>query len=218
MNVSKTIRILIADDHPIVRDALKNLVTNNNMIVVGEVENGIELLESLNMLKCDLLMLDMSMPGEPVGPELIREIIARSDNSPPILVFSMSNDRGTAAAALRAGASGYITKDSEPNLILEAIHKVVENGKFVCPTIAEQILFGNESDLDDASPQKMLSPREYQIFLMLIAGKSMEEIAAELCISRQTVGTHKMRLMRKLNLQNNIDIVRYAINHGLISS
>lgn len=211
------IRVIIADDHPIVRDALKNLIIDNNMSVVAEAENSSEVLICLDKNKCDLLILDMSMPGNKKGVELIKEIASDRKKSPPILVFSMSNDGKTALAALRAGASGYLTKDSEPGQILEAIQKVVMDGKFVSPAIAEQIMFGQEKEEPGESPNKLLSPREYQIFLMLVDGKSIDAIAEDLFISRQTVGTHKMRLMQKLGLKSNVDIVRYAVKHGLVS-
>ena len=211
------IRIVIADDHPIVRDALRNLIVGNHMMVVGEAENGAEVLACLDKMECDLLILDMSMPGHPIGPELVKMIIAKEKNAPPILIFSMSNDGRIALSALQAGASGYITKDTDPTHIMEAIHKVVAGSKYICPTIAEQILLGQEKESSGQPPHKALTRREYQIFLLLLDGKSMEEIASELCISRQTVGTHKMRLMHKLGLQGNVDIVRYAVRHGLIS-
>ena len=210
------IQIILADDHPIVRDALKQLLVDREMVVVAEAENGSEVLKLLDQTVCDLLILDMAMPGNPVGPELIEAIVSGRQNPPPILVFSMADDSRTASDALQAGASGYLTKDSDPMQILQAIQKVAEHGKYISPSIAEKILFGQQKMGGDSPPQEILSKREYQIFLMLMDGKAMEVIASELCISRQTVGTHKTRLMRKLGLQSNIDIVRYAINHGVI--
>jgi DNA-binding NarL/FixJ family response regulator len=208
---------MIADDHPIVRDALKQLLADQDIAIVAEAESGSEVLELLDKVECDLLILDMAMPGNPVGPELVEAIVSGREDPPPILVFSMSNDGRTASDALQAGASGYLTKDSEPTLILEAINKVAAHGKYISPAIAEKILFGQKSAFSDVPPHEQLSRREYQIFEMLLEGKSMETIASELCIARQTVGTHKARLMRKLGLKNNMDIVRYAINHGVIS-
>jgi DNA-binding NarL/FixJ family response regulator len=213
----KPVRIIIADDHPIVREALKNLLAGRNMVVVAEAESGAEVLELLDRTGCDLLILDMTMPGYPAGAELIASIVSKRNSPPPVLVFSMSDDGWTASDALQAGASGYITKDSEPTLILKAIQKVAENGKYISPAVAEKILFGKKREDSGPPPHTQLSKREYEIFLMLLDGKSMDAIASELFISRQTVGTHKTRLMRKLGLQSNIDIVRYAINHDLIS-
>lgn len=214
---NKTVRIMVADDHPIVRDALKHLFAGRNIDVVAEAENGTEVLELLGRTECNLLILDMTMPGHPVGPELIEAIVSGRPNPPPVLVFSMSDEPRLASDALQAGASGYITKDSELTVILAAIEKVAARGKYISPSMAEKILFGVKPESSDPPPHKLLSQREYQIFLMLLDGKSMDAIATELCISRQTVGTHKTRLMRKLGLQSNIDIVRYAINHGLMS-
>ncbi|WP_409524118.1 response regulator transcription factor [Nitrincola sp. MINF-07-Sa-05] len=210
------IRIILADDHPIVRDALKNILAGHNLVVVAEAESGSEAIELLENTECDLLILDLMMPGHPIGPELI-EMIASGSNPPPVLVFSMSDDERTASDALQAGASGYLTKDSEPTVILDAVLKVAAKGKYISPVIAEKILFGERKMPSSEPLHKQLSRREYQIFLMLLDGKTMDTIASELSISRQTVGTHKMRLMHKLDLQNNIDIVRYAINHGLMS-
>lgn len=207
---------MIADDHPIVRDALKNILVGHNLLVVAEAESGPDTLEMLKHTECDLLLLDMGMPGYPVGPELIKAIV-QGENPPPILVFSMSDDGQLASEALQMGASGYLTKDSDPDVILEAIAKVAAKGKYISTLVAEKILFGDKKTLTADPPHTKLSRREHQIFLMLLDGKSMDSIATELCISRQTVGTHKMRLMQKLQVENNIDIVRYAINHGLMS-
>lgn len=213
---SSALKIIIADDHPIVRDALKNILVGHDLQVVAEAESGPEILAILEEVECDLLILDLVMPGHPVGPELIEKIVKRH-NPPPVLVFSMSDDEGTASDVLQVGASGYLTKDSEPTVILEAILKVAAKGKYISPVVAEKILFGEKKRSNREPPHKQLSRREYQIFLMLLDGKPMDTIAIELSISRQTVGTHKMRLMQKLGLQNNIDIVRYAINHGLMA-
>lgn len=214
---NNSIRLILADDHPIVRDALKNLIKGNNMTVAAEAENGADLLGLLDETECDLLILDMSMPGHPVGAELVQAISGRGSHSPPVLVFSMSNDARMASAVLQAGASGYITKDSEPAQILEAMHKVVGGGKYISPELAEQILFHQGTESVGQSPHKILSRREYQIFLMLLDGKPLDAVASDLNISRQTVGTHKTRLMQKLGLETNVDFVRYALRHGLIT-
>ncbi len=213
---SKSIRILIADDHPIVRDALKNLLAGNDLYTITEAECGDCVLKLLESATYDLLILDMSMPGQLSGPELIQTIIGERHSPPPILVFSMSDEYRLVSDALQAGASGYITKDNDPTMILTAIQKVAARGKYVSPKVAEKMLF-NYLPKTDSAPQKLLSRREYQVFLKLLDGKPVDQIASELFISRQTVGTHKSRLMSKLGLNNNIDVIRYAIRHGLIS-
>lgn len=212
---SSPIRVMIADDHPIVREAMKSILANCDILVVAEAKSGPETLEILERIDCDLLILDMAMPGSPVGPDLI-ETITQGRNPPPILVFSMSDDERTASAALQMGASGYLTKSSAPHILLDAVQKIAAKGKYVCPDVAEKILFGGNQQSAHEPPHKQLSNREHQIFLMILDGKSMDTIASELSISRQTVGTHKMRLMHKLGLQNTVDIVRYAIHHGLM--
>lgn len=215
MNERNT-RILIADDHPIVRDALKNLLAGRDLYTITEAESGVGVLKLLDIATYALLILDMSMPGRLSGPELIQAIIGGWKNPPPILVFSMSDEPRLASDALQAGASGYITKDCDPTMILAAIEKVVAGGKYISPQVAEKILFSNPSKTDPP-PQERLSRREYEVFLKLLEGKSVDQIATELFISRQTVGTHKSRLMSKLGLNNNIDVIRYAIRHGLVS-
>lgn len=216
-NDNKSIRLIIADDHPIIRYALKNLFKDNNIVVAAEAKNCNELIELLEETKFDLLIINMSMPGHLAGPALVQTIIGKCKNLPPILVFSLSNDVRFASAVLRAGASGYLTKNSEPSQFLEAINKIMVGGKYVCPMMAEKILFNPVNQAEVLPPQKILTRREYQIFLKLLDGKSIDAVASELCISRQTVGTHKTRLMKKLELQSYVDMIRYAWYHGLLA-
>ena len=212
---NEPVKVLIADDHPIVRNALKSLLIGCNMSIAAEAECGAEVLELLDTTISDLLILDMSMPGKPNGPALIEAIISGRQHTPPILVFSMSDEARLVSGALQAGASGYITKDSDPALVLSAIEKVLSGGKYVSPQLAEKVLFRQQRS--DPDPKELLSKREYQVFLKLLEGKSVEKIAEELFISRQTVGTHKSRMMSKLGLCNNVEIVCYGIRHGLVS-
>ena len=220
-NDNKSIRLIIADDHPIIRYALKNLIKDNNkdnnMVVVAEAKNCNELINLLEETIFDLLIINISIPGYLAGPALVKTIIGKWKNHPPILVFSLSNDTRVASAILRAGASGYLTKNSEPSQFLEAINQIMVGGKYVCPVIAEKILFNPAKEAEILPPQKILTRREYQIFLKLLDGKSIDTVASELCISRQTVGTHKTRLMKKLELQSNVDMIRYAWYHGLFA-
>lgn len=210
-------RLIIADDHAIVRYALKGLVESNNMEVAAEAKNANELIELLDTVKCDLLVINISISGYNAVPALLQTIINKIKHHTPVLVMSLSNDIRIASSVLQTGASGYITISSEPMEFIEAINKVAFGGKYICPKIAEKILFHPEKFGSGFPPEKLLSRREYQIFLMLLEGKPIDSIASELSISRQTVGTHKTRLMRKLGIQNNVDIVRYAMQHGLLA-
>jgi DNA-binding NarL/FixJ family response regulator len=213
---NKNIRIIIADEHPIVRFALKHIIKDHNMVVVAEAENGDDLLALIDGTECDVVILDITISGHPVATELVRTISARK-KSPQVLIFSPPGNARLASDMLQSGASGYVTRDSEPAQILNAIHKVVTGSKYISPALAEQILFHQEKASKERPPHEILTRREYQIYLMLLDGKAIEEIASELCISRQTVGTHKTRLMQKLGLQNCIDMVRYALNHNQLS-
>lgn len=209
------IRLLIADDHAIVRSGLKQVFAQaTDLAVVGEAVNGAEVLESLRQQLPDLLLLDINMPGLS-GPDLIARIKAHWAKL-PILVLSMHNEAQVAARVLKAGANGYVTKDSEMDVLLGAIRRVAGGGKFIAPELAEKLVF----DLSlggDALPHSALSDRELEIFHLLAAGRGVNEIAEQLCISNKTVSTHKTRLMEKLNVESTAELVRYALQHGLIS-
>jgi DNA-binding NarL/FixJ family response regulator len=207
------IRILFAEDHAIVRNGLKQIFSDEPEItVVGEASNGTELLELARQLKFDLLMMDLTMPGVS-GPELIKRLLA--DNpATRILVLSMSNESQTVRRALRAGATGYVTKDSDQATLLTAIRKVAAGSKFIDPVLVEAMVFDNRSK--DEPPHAVLSDREMQILQMLASGQTPGEIAKALFLSAKTVSTHKAHLMQKLGIDNNSDLVRYAIKHGLV--
>lgn len=207
------IRLMIADDHAIVREGLKQLFAlYPDVAVAGVATSGAELLEVLRKTDIDLLLLDMTMPGIH-GAELIKRI--RAENSAlPVLVLSMHNEPQIARNALKAGASGYVTKDCDPDILLEAVRKVAAGGRFIDPGLAEAMAFDSGYSSRDA-PQDILSDREFQILRLLVKGKSVNEIADDLVISNKTVSTHKARLMQKLNLQNNAELVRYGVEHKL---
>jgi len=207
------IRIMIADDHAIVRGGIKQvLALASDIELVGEATNGAEVLHQVRNGEFDLLLLDMNMPGIN-GVDLIGRVkLCRAEL--PILVFTMHNDAQLAMRALKAGASGFITKDSDPERLLAAIRKVSAGGKYVDPVVAEQIALDVTSTKLQL-PHVSLSDRELEVFRMLVAGNGINEIAAKLCISHKTVSTHKTRLMEKMNLNNIADMVRYAVQYGL---
>jgi len=207
------IRLLIADDHAIVRGGLKQIIAlAPDIELAGEAANGVEVMQHLRGGVFDLLLLDMNMPG--VSGVALIERIRLFWTVLPILVFTMHNEIQVATRALKAGASGFITKDSDPEKLLAAIRKVSAGGKYIDPAVAEQIVFDATSiNLD--LPHTLLSERELEVFRLLVAGKSVNEIADQLCISNKTSSTHKVNLMAKMNFDNVADLVRYAMQHGL---
>lgn len=207
-----TIRILIAEDHAIVRSGLRQiLATTTDLVVAGEATQGGEVLEQARAGELDLVLLDMAMRG-PSGVELIRRLRAERPQL-PILVLSMYNEGAIVSRALKAGAAGYVTKDSEPEVLLAAIRKVAGGGRFIDPALVETVVF---AELDgDRTPQETLSDRELQVLQLIAAGNALGDIAQQLHVSPKTISTHKMRLMQKLRIDNNADLIRYAVRHGL---
>ena len=208
------IRILIADDHAIVRSGLKQIIaTTEDIVVAGEAAQGAEVIEKLRSCHVDLLLLDMTMPGIS-GVDLIRRV--RTEHPVlPVLVLSIHNEAQVVARAVRAGATGYVTKDSDPDILLAAIRKLAGGGRFMDPKLVDVMVFDTHSI--DAAPHKILSDREFQVLHLLAAGKSINAIADVLVLSAKTISTHKMRLMQKLGIENNAELIRYAIKHGLTS-
>lgn len=208
------IRIMIADDHAIVRGGIKQvLALASDIELGGEATNGAEVLHQVRDGEFDLLLLDMNMPGIS-GVDLIGRVkLCRA--TLPILVFTMHNDAQLAMRALKAGASGFISKDSDPERLLAAIRKVSAGGKYLDPLLAEQIALDVTSTKLQL-PHALLSDRELEIFHLLVLGKGVNEIAEKLCISHKTVSTHKTRLMEKMSLNSIADLVRYAVQYGLV--
>ncbi|SDI69864.1 two component transcriptional regulator, LuxR family [Paraburkholderia steynii] len=208
------ITILIADDHAIVRSGLKRIIaTATDMVVGAEASHGAAVFDKLRTCAVDLLLLDMTMPGIS-GIDLIRRVRAERP-SLPILVLSFHEEAQVASRALRAGATGYLTKDSEPDVLLAAIRKLVDGGRFIDPKLVDSMVF--ETDRSDLPPHEVLSNREFQVLQMMAAGNSINEIADTCALNAKTISTHKMRLMQKLGLVNNAEVIRYAIRHGLIA-
>lgn len=206
------IKILIADDHAIVRGGLKQIIaTTADIVVSGEAAQGSEVVDKLRTCDIDLLLLDMTMPGIS-GVDLIRRVRAEQP-ALPVLVLSIHNEAQVVSRALRAGATGYVTKDSDPEVLLAAIRKLAAGGRFIDPKLVDAIIF--ETHSGDSPPHEILSDREFQVLQMLAGGKSINDIAETLALSAKTISTHKMRLMQKLGLGNNAELIRYAIRHGL---
>ncbi|MEW5788541.1 MAG: response regulator transcription factor [Pseudomonadota bacterium] len=208
------IRLLIADDHTLMREGLKQLFAMiGDIQLAGEAVNGAQALKRLEQGGVDLLLLDMSMPGLS-GHELILRI-RQSHPRLPILVLSMHNEARIADQALRAGANGYYTKDGDPDTLIQAIRTIAGGGRFLDPNLS-QILAMDFTREEERPRHERLSPREWQIFMQLAQGRGVNDIADELAISNKTVSTHKSRLMDKMAFANNAELVRYALVHGLV--
>ena len=208
------IRVLIADDHTIMREGLKQLlVAAGDLDVVGEARDGHEVLQQVRALAFDVLLLDMSMPGKS-GMDLIKQVKAEKPRL-RILVLSMHQEHQYAVRAIKAGASGYLTKESASTLLVSAIRKVAGGGAFISAEVAEQLALCAMPH-SDGPPHTTLSDREYQIFRLLVSGKTVTDIATQLNLSDKTVSTHKARLLEKLNVGNQTELVHYALRHRLI--
>ena len=207
------IRIVIADDHAIVREGLKRIVTGApGLEVVDEAADGTEVMQRVREREFDVLVLDLSMPGRS-GMELIKLAKAEKPGL-RILVLSMHQELQYAVRAIKSGASGYLTKESAPALLVQAIQKVAGGGAFISAEVAEQLALGAMPGVR-AQPHESLSDREFEVFKLLVAGLSVTAIASQLKLSAKTVSTHKTNLLQKMGLANQSDLVRYAIKHGL---
>ena len=208
------IRVLVAEDHTIVREGIKQLIgMARDLEVAGEACNGEQLIEVLRRTPCDVVLLDISMPGVN-GLEAIPRIRALNE-APAILVLSMHDEAQMAARALKAGAAGYATKDSDPALLITAIRKVAGGGRYIDPALADRMVF--EVGLTDSRPpHAQLFEREFSVFERLVRGEGVNDIALHLAISNKTVSTHKARLMQKLGAHSMADLVRYAMEHRLV--
>ncbi|MDF3935483.1 response regulator [Pseudomonas citronellolis] len=208
------IRVLVAEDHTIVREGIKQLIgMAKDLQVVGEATNGEQLLETLRQVPCEVVLLDISMPGMN-GLEAIPRIRALND-APAILMLSMHDEVQMAARALKIGAAGYATKDSDPALLLTAIRKVASGGRYIDPELADRMVF--EVGLTDSRPSHaLLSEREFSVFERLVKGEGVNEIAQHLAVSSKTISTHKARLMQKLGANSVADLVKYAVEHKLV--
>ena len=210
----KKIEILIADDHAIIRDGLKQIFTDtDDIIVAGEAGNGHETLAKVRLREWDVLLLDMTMPGKN-GLDLIRQIKSEKP-ALPILVLSMHGEEQYALRALRAGASGYLTKESDSELLIAVIRKVAGGGVYVSAELAEQMA-RERMPKSEQPPHTLLSEREYQVFLMIVAGQGLTQIADLLSLSVKTVSTHKTRILQKMSMTNQAELVCYAITHKLV--
>ncbi len=206
--------VVIADDHPLVRQGLKQLLGSEpDMQVVGEARNAEETLEITRDIEWDVLILDYTMPDRN-GLAVLKEV-KRAYPRRPVLILSMHPEDAIAISVLRAGAAGYINKESASEELPLAIRKAVGGGKYVSTSLAEMLALELEGG-SQARPHESLSDREYRVMWMLASGKSITNIAEELALSPNTVSTYRLRILKKLKLEHNADLVRYAIKHRLV--
>ncbi len=208
------IKIFIADDHAIVREGLKQIVAETtDMAVTDEADTGHEVLEKASENDYDVLVLDITMPGLN-GLDTLKQLRTQRPDL-PVLVLSIHPEEQYAVRVLRAGASGYLTKESAPDELISAIRKVSMGGKYVTPSLAEKLA----SDLvaDGKKPlHETLSDREYQVLCMIASGKTVTEIAGELFLSEKTISTYRSRILEKMKMKTNAELIHYAIKHGLV--
>jgi DNA-binding NarL/FixJ family response regulator len=208
------IRVLLADDHAIVRAGLKGILADTGDIeVAGEAANGQEVLARVSTQDFDVAVLDMSMPGRN-GIELIKLVKAEKPKL-RILVLSMHSEEQYAVRALKAGASGYLSKDSAADQLVAAIRRIAGGGAYVTPETAERLALGAAPRAETAA-HTLLSDREFQVFRMIARGATVSEIARELSLSVKTISTHKTRIMDKMGLANQAELIRYALEHRLL--
>jgi len=209
------IRILIADDHTIMREGLKRILEGEAEIeVVAEAVDGLDALQKVRLGGLDLIVLDLSMPGRS-GVDLIRQLKEEAPKL-PILILTMHEEEQYAVRAIRAGANGYLTKESAGLELVNAIHKIASGRPYISMAVAEQLAM-NLMPEDVALPHKTLSDREFQIFQLLVQGKSLTDIADGLFLSVKTVSTHKTRILVKMRMKNLTEMVQYAVEHQLIA-
>jgi DNA-binding NarL/FixJ family response regulator len=209
------LEVLVADDHAIIRDGLKKILADtSDLVVAGEAANGLAVLEKVRSRDWSLLVLDISMPGRN-GLDLIKLVKAERPRL-PILIFSMHHEEQYAVRAIRAGASGYLSKEGDTDLLLPAMRKVASGGIFISPKVAE-LLAGDLAPHSegDRLPHTLLTDREFEVFSRIVRGAGLTAIADELSLSVKTVSTHKTHILAKMNMATQVDLVRYAIEHGL---
>jgi DNA-binding NarL/FixJ family response regulator len=208
------LRILIADDHPIVRQGLKQILSEEpNIEVVGEAQNCQEVLELVRKQDWDIVVLDITMPGRG-GLDVLKELKQERPKL-PVLILSVHPEDQYAVRALKAHASGYMTKDSAPEELVKAIRKILRGGKYISPTLADKLAFDLEAE-NEKPLHETLSDREHQVLLMIASGKTVSEIAEELSLSVKTIDTYRARILEKMKMKTNAELTHYAIKNKLV--
>ena len=208
------IKALIADDHAVVRQGLRQILQEtSDMQVAGEAATGPEALDRARADSYDVVVLDITMPGRS-GFEVLKDLRVEQP-ALPVLVLSMHAEEQFAVRLLKAGAAGYLNKESAPDELVKAIRKVVAGGRYVSPTLAEKLAFEIDAGSDRLA-HETLSDREFQVMRMMASGKTVKEIAAELSLSVKTISTYRARILAKMNLHTNAELIHYAITNQLV--
>jgi len=208
------IKVFIADDHPIVLQGIRQMLASmEEFMIVGEARDGAELLDKLANTACDILITDIKMPGRD-GLDLFQQV---HNNYPrlAVLILSMCPEEQYGPRYLRAGAAGYLNKDSSSIELINALRRIARGAKYISPNLAETLLAEVEIEHREA-PHEVLSDREFEILCKMVAGKEIDEISSELCISNSTVRTYKSRILQKMHMKNKVELVRYALDHHLV--
>jgi DNA-binding NarL/FixJ family response regulator len=208
------IKILVVDDHSIVREGLKQILADSaEMIVAGEASSGQEAMQKIRAGGFDMVVMDISLPDRN-GLEVLEQVKAFSPKL-QVLILSMHAEEQYATRAFKAGASGYLTKESASEQLIAAIQKVAQGGKYVSPSLAEKLVF--ELVKDSQKPlHEVLSDRELQVLCLFASGKTLTEVSQNLCVSVKTISTHRARILEKMGMRNNAELIRYAIQNKLV--
>lgn len=209
------LRILIADDFPLFRRGVKELLADGlGTVTIGECGNAHDLLELVRRKKWDVVILDITMPGS-TGTETLKQLKAECPKL-PVLVLSMHPEDQYAVRMFKAGADGYLTKASAPEELVEAIKKVLGGGQYVSPSLAEKLALTIKASTRNV-PHEHLSDREYEVMCLIASGKTVSEIAETMHLGVTTISTYRARILEKMNLKNNAELTRYALQRGLVS-
>jgi len=211
---ARMLKILLCDDHPILREGLKRILLQQSDIkIVEEAGSGSEMLEKSAASRYDVIILDITLP-DMNGLDVLKSLQAAGSRA-GVLVLSMHPEEQYASRALRAGAAGYLQKESAPAELVNAVRKIARGGKYVTESLAERLAF-EIGDAAGKAPHEVLSDREYQVLCLLASGKGIKEIALELRLSAPTIATYRSRVMTKLGLGSTVDLVRYALENKLV--
>ncbi|MEO8348827.1 MAG: response regulator transcription factor [Acidobacteriota bacterium] len=208
-------RILIVDDHPIVRDGLKQILAETEDLVVGaEAGNADDALALVRESDWDLVVLDITLPGR-TGIDLLRDL-RRERPLLPVLILSIHSEDELGVRAVKAGASGYLSKECASDDLVRAIQLIISGNKYISRSLADRLIEEIQRDTNKP-PHETLSDREYEVMALIAAGKSMKEVGAALSLSKSTVSTYRQRVFDKLRVKSNAEITRYALHHGLVT-